>query len=475
MKDRQAKAGGMGTFGRLLLMVIGALAVTLLGVVEADARRVALVIGNAAYASAAKLGSPAKDAEAVEAALKRLKFDDVIRLTDLGVKPMADALTRFRRAAVGADVALVYFSGHGIEIEGVNYLVPTDATLDDPGDAGLQAIALTSVMRQLDGVRGLRMIILDACRDNPFQQRLASMPGAKSAATRKGFAAVPEADLGQRTVVAFAAREGTTAEDRPGRLSTYTEALLRHMEQPGLELRLLLGSVRDDVIRDSGGRQRPHEYASLGGAPLYLAPPKALQGPREPVSSVAIEWRDVKDSGNRRALEGFLARHKSDPVYAPLAEQAIAALQPPPAAPLPRPQPAPVVAAPRCTGVEVDVVGRGKQCLDPADTSRREFEDCVTTSKGTRLCMPMVMLPKGTYKRGSEDGDADEKPVSEVTIGYHLGVGKHEVTRGQFAAFVAATGPGCVKTYADLRDERRACYSAAMNRWGQHGRVRGRY
>jgi uncharacterized caspase-like protein len=244
----------------------------------ADARRVALVIGNATYAHASTLSSPHMDADAIEAAFKRVKFDVVVRLKDLGVKPMADALSAFRREATGADMAVIYYSGHGIEIDGINYLVPVDAKLDDHFDAPLQAIPLPAVMRQLDGPRRLRVVILDACRDNPFQQRLSQLPDRKNISIGKGFVAVREADLGQRTLVAFAAREGTTAEDRRGRLSTYTDALVKYIEKPGLEIRLLFGQVRDEVIRQTNGRQQPHEYGSLGGDALYLGlPPAAVQ------------------------------------------------------------------------------------------------------------------------------------------------------------------------------------------------------
>jgi uncharacterized caspase-like protein len=317
-------------------------------------KRVALVIGNAAYAHASTLSSPPMDADAMEAAFKRMKFDVVVRLKDLGVKPLADALSAFRREATGADMAVIYYSGHGIEIEGVNYLVPIDAKLDDHFDAPLQAIRLPDVLRQLDGSRRLRVVILDACRDNPFQQRLAQLPDRKSISVGKGFAAVREADLGQRTLVAFAAREGTTAEDRRGRLSTYTDALLKHIEKPDLEIGLLFRQVRDDVYRETKGRQQPQEYGSLGGEALYLsAPPPAVPAAPTPAASqirlseAAEAWDRIKDSTSIALLQRFIARYK-DTFYAEMAQARVeelkkqqVAVAAPPAPPPSTPQPTP--------------------------------------------------------------------------------------------------------------------------------------
>ena len=394
----------------LLALVIGAH--------PAEARRVALVIGNATYAHASTLSSPHLDADAIEAAFKRMKFDAVIRLKDLGVKPMADAFSAFRREATGADVAVIYYSGHGIEIDGVNYLIPIDAKLDDPFDAGLQAIALPVVMRQLDGSRRLRVVILDACRDNPFQQRLSQLPGRKNISIGKGFVAVREADLAQRTLVAFAAREGTTAEDRRGRLSTYTDALVKYIEKPGLEIRLLFGQVRDEVIRETNGRQQPHEYLSLGGEALYLgappAPPTAVEQPSAPppgqirLSEAAEAWAATKDTTNIAVLEAFLARYK-DTFFADLARARIeelkkhqVALAVPPKAPVapsviqreeqPPHWPSATTPMARCDGVETEV-GSERRCLKPKDT----YKDCPE-------CPEMVVIPAGEFMMGSNDG-----------------------------------------------------------------------
>ena len=228
----------------------------------------------------------------------------------MGSRAMSEALSQFRAQARRADVALIYYSGHGVEIEGINYLIPVDAKLEDPSDAGLQAISLPTVMRQLDGARKLRVVILDACRDNPFQRRLAQAPGSKSLGAGKGLTAVNEAELGDRTLIAFAAGAGTVAEDRPGKLSTYTESLLKHLESPELEILKLFGKVRDDVMQSTSGKQRPHVYQSLGGESVFLMPDRARL---EKEGAARREWEKLQTSRNFDELYEFAKRHNGAP------------------------------------------------------------------------------------------------------------------------------------------------------------------
>jgi hypothetical protein len=244
----------------------------------AAARRIALVIGNADYKIGA-LANPVNDAAAVAKAFEtQLGFNKVMLRTDLGVEAFRAALLELSReiADKGAEVAAVYFAGHGIEAGGKNYLLPVDARLASAGNLSLEAIALDQVLDQLSGTSRLKLVILDACRSNPFP-----LPGAKRSVSR-GLARVEPED---NTLIAYAAKDGTVADDGAGRLhSPYTEALLRHLATPGLEINLLFRRVRDDVLkatRHLSAPQQPHIYASLGGQELYLKAPVSA-----PVGSV---------------------------------------------------------------------------------------------------------------------------------------------------------------------------------------------
>ena len=182
---------------------------------------------------------------------------------------MRRALGEFAAVAAGADVALLYYAGHGIEVSGQNYLVPTDARLNGAGDVDFETVDLTTATAALERAAGLKLLILDACRDNPFRSRLQQGGGTRSIS--RGLARVEP--NGRDIVVAYAAREGTTAADGEGTNSPYTAALLKHIGTPGLDVRLLFGKVRDDVVSATGGEQEPYIYESLGGDVLRLRTP----------------------------------------------------------------------------------------------------------------------------------------------------------------------------------------------------------
>jgi uncharacterized caspase-like protein len=301
----------------------------------AEARRVALVIGNADY-RVEPLANPANDAAAVAAVLEtQLGFDTVILKRNLGADALRAALREMGRASRGAELGLVFFAGHGVEVGGRNFLIPVDAALAAARDVDLEAVTLDTVLAQLDGVTRLKLVILDACRNNPF-----ALAGATRSVSR-GLARIePEGN----TLVAYAAKDGTTAEDgerRPN--SPFTEALLRHITRPGVEVRQLFGYVRDDVIDATGRRQQPFLYGSLGGQGVFLHPqPRASEAPMSGAQLTEAEraWAAVKDSRDIAALDAFRQRYGADnAVYARLAEARIEALgkpQPaPPASPAP--------------------------------------------------------------------------------------------------------------------------------------------
>ncbi len=173
-------------------------------------------------------------------------------------------MRKFTSAAQGADTAVVYYAGHGVEVDGRNYLVPVDASLAQATDAEFEAIPLDNVRTAVSGANSLRLVILDACRNNPF--KLVSTDGKRSIG--RGLARV---EPGANEVIAYAAREGTVASDGSGEAnSPYAKSLVKYLKQPGLEIRLLFGEVRDEVMAATGKQQEPFIYGTLGGQPIVL-------------------------------------------------------------------------------------------------------------------------------------------------------------------------------------------------------------
>ena len=245
-------------------LVVIALTVVVLAipsVVLAD-DRVALVVGNSTYAHIGRLPNPDNDARDMSATLRRLGFEVTTEL-DADRMELTAALRQFTRQSAGADVSLVFYAGHGIEMDGVNYLVPVDARLERDVDVRFETVTLDDLLVSTSGA-SLRLLILDACRNNPLARSM-----QRTAATRTvsggSFGDLNEDLLGDETLVAYAAAAaGTTAADGRGRNSPYTAALLSQLETP-LEIGLLFRRVRAAVLAATNGSQRPHEYHSLVG------------------------------------------------------------------------------------------------------------------------------------------------------------------------------------------------------------------
>ncbi|MGY8668490.1 caspase family protein [Bradyrhizobium sp. UFLA05-109] len=227
----------------------------------------ALVVGISAYTNAPTLPNTGNDSKAIAALFKSIGFDVVISRNDLGVVDFKRTVREFLITAENADVAVVYYAGHGIEIGGMNYLIPMDAKLSHDYDVDDEAIAIDRIIWALQPVRRLRLILLDACRDNPFAAKLRS---ASRSPTRGGLARLDE--VSADTLVAYAAKAGSISYDGDGVNSPYATALLRYLAEPGVDIRIALGRVRDAVIAMTGGRQEPFIYGSLGGATISLVP-----------------------------------------------------------------------------------------------------------------------------------------------------------------------------------------------------------
>ncbi|MBW8855581.1 MAG: caspase family protein, partial [Bradyrhizobium sp.] len=228
----------------------------------AAGKRVALVIGNSVYRNVAALPNPARDAALVARALKEVGFETVTLDTDLNKDALLAALRDFARDAETADWALVYYAGHGIEVAGTNYLIPIDARLASDRDIDFEAVPLKQVRNVVDRAKRLRLIILDACRDNPFASQMKRTLVVAARSVSRGLAPVePEAG----TLIVYAAKDGETALDGTGTNSPFASAFVKNLQTPGLEVRRLFDYVRDDVLDQTDQRQQPFSYGSLSG------------------------------------------------------------------------------------------------------------------------------------------------------------------------------------------------------------------
>ena len=235
-------------------------------VVATPGRRVALVVGNGSYRHAPRLANPVSDAGAMAARLGELGFEVVWR-TDVGRFGMRTALQAFGDKSEGAALALVYFAGHGLQVDGVNYLLPVDALLSSRRDLANYALPLEEVLQQFAPSARTRVLVLDACRDNPLAAALASGAGAEAGESARGLVALRQSPA--NTLIAYSTAPGSVAEDGAGANSPYTSSLVHWLFQP-LELNDLFRHVREDVRERTQGRQTPWESSSLGGEEIFL-------------------------------------------------------------------------------------------------------------------------------------------------------------------------------------------------------------
>lgn len=273
--------------------------------------RVALVIGNGAYANTAKLPNPPHDAEDVAASLKRSGFE-VIEGADLRQADMQDLTIRFARAASRADVAMFYYSGHAMQYNGVNYLMPIDALLADEADLK-RFVRVDDIVNDLQQAKNLRILVLDSCRDNPLAETLKRSAGTTRAASiGRGLSKV---DAPRGTIVSFSTQSGQTAADGSGRNSPYTSAFLKHIEEPQ-EIGEVFRDISSDVYDSSGKTQLPELSLSIigkfylnGPVSVTIAPAAPQAAPRaDPCASAESHWKAADSIGTAGAFEDHLTR-----------------------------------------------------------------------------------------------------------------------------------------------------------------------
>jgi tetratricopeptide (TPR) repeat protein len=234
----------------------------------AQERRIALVIGNSRYVHADTLANPVNDADTFAKRLQALGFSKVTLALDMPREKTLASLDAFAEEADKADWAVVYYAGHGIEVAGVNFLIPVDATLAADSDVPSQAVPLNQVLDAVEGARKLRLVILDACRDNPFLDKM-----VRSVASRAVNRGVGHVEPQGATLVAYAAKHGQQAMDGDGANSPFMSALSKHVDSPGVEIVMLFRRVRDDVLVATQRRQEPFIYGSLPSEPFYFRLP----------------------------------------------------------------------------------------------------------------------------------------------------------------------------------------------------------
>lgn len=271
---------------------------------QAASDRIALVIGVAEYQHLPPLENTRNDAAAMASTLEGIGFDVSLAL-DPGTAEMEQLLDDFAFRSEVADLALVYFAGHGIEVQGENFLIPADAKVASNRDVQRQSLSLKQLLAAVDRARKMRIVILDSCRDNPLGDSIALeqtpvQAGGTSQATRGGGGMAP-ADPDRGTLVAFAARDGQVALDGSGSNSPYATALMEKMVQPGLEISLMFRQVRDRVLETTANLQEPHTYGSLTGVPFYLAGPGKGDAPVA-VADASEAWAALKPDQEEQLL-----------------------------------------------------------------------------------------------------------------------------------------------------------------------------
>jgi formylglycine-generating enzyme required for sulfatase activity len=396
---------------RLWLLLGGILfsAVTFAQGTMAGEKKIALVIGNAAYRTA-PLKNPGNDARAIAEKLKSLGFE-VISRENLATRQISTTLREFRSRLTPGSVALFFYAGHGMQVKGNNYLPTIDADIVSEEDAPLNSINLNQILDIMDEAKTrLNLVFLDACRNNPFTRRFRSALG--------GLARV---DAPSGTLISFATRPGSVAADGEGDHGLYTQHLLAQIEVPNQPIEQSLKRIVAGVKKDSNGQQEPWMEGSLDGDFYFMGGPQAVaanDAPPLPLTGAGISatfeltfWDSIRNSANPDDFRAYLQQYPEGR-FGPLATSRLRQLAPV------QPAAAPVL--------------NSRDNID----GRKVFRDCPE-------CPEMVVIPPGKFQMGApirESGSGDaERPRHEVHIPEPIAVGRFEITRRQYAAFIAAS------------------------------------
>ena len=269
-----------------------------IGSAQAD-KRVALVIGNSQYTLISpKLANPSNDAHDLAEALKGIGFEVILK-TDIGKGDFDRSLAEFARKASGADTALFYYAGHGLQYQRQNYFLPVDIKVEDAPDVEFTAIGMDRVLEAIDKANGVKVLILDACRDNPLAKQVLTRGVGGSGELMRGLARL---DRTEGLIIAYATAPDQVAQDGSGRNSPFTEALIRRIKEPGLEIGTMFRRVTSDVFERTNGRQRPEISISL--LTDYFLNPSVAD---------SIEWGRIRNSDDEDVFKTFIRKYPESP------------------------------------------------------------------------------------------------------------------------------------------------------------------
>ena len=480
----------------LLAALAGLLVILAAPVLSAE--RVALVVGNSAYSETTALRNPVNDATAMAAALRRLGFE-VIEGMDLDREGFFDKIDAFDEAVRTATMALFFYAGHGLQVGGRNYLGPVDMKLEKRQDLRRRAIELAAVLEVMRSETNL--VILDACRNNPLAGDLErSLRLDRNMLASRGLARVKSTG---EMLIAYATAPGNVAADGDGDHSPYTEALLAHIEKPGLSVNDLFTQVTNSVLARTDSKQTPWTNSSLSKVvslvpsvspepPVVVIPPSPSDRlSAEHLAAERVFWESVKDSTNAADLQAYLDQYPGG-TYEVLARNRLQGG----AAPVVPEETAKSMEATLGLGIperRLIQLGLAAEGFDPGDadglfggktrgaiggwqssrgeeatehldvesakllmsSGRKRQAQEQEAARGRRAmepgrrfrdcdaCPELVVVPLGSFMMGSPAGEESrndrEGPQHRVTIAEPFAVGVHEVTRGEFARFVRET------------------------------------
>ena len=421
-----------GTRMAVAVPVVLAAVMVLWSAISDAASRVALVVGNGGYdpANISRLANPVNDARMMAHSLERVGFEVAVE-TDAGQDAMRRAIKAFgkRLREAGRDaVGLFYYAGHGVEAGGSNFLIPLGAEVESATDLQSDAVPAQWVLSRMEEAGNrLNMVVLDACRNNPYAGRV-----------RSGGRGLARIDAPSGSLVAYSAAPGQVAADGEGENSPYTLALASALVEPGLKVEDVFKQVRVRVEDETGRMQTPWESSSLKGDFYFLPPRDADDGPGPVVGGVGEDaqegldggahavvaqrmeterefWVSIKDSEDPADFEAYLKKFGEDGSFSPLAHNRLAELN----------------ATEGATAVQAETP------MSSQTTTRRVFRDC-------GVCPEIAVVPAGQFMMGNPDWKKGpgswDGPQHRVSIRKPFAVGVYEVTRGEFSHFVDDTG-----------------------------------